>query len=311
VLRHAKTGPYFESIGVAPDTAFPVDYTARVPCLNDSDAFEQYDAAFLEVAELQAARMAAAGVAYDGLGLAIIDTYNAATSLTDDQHNKVGSTQAIFNMLRKLAVKHGCCIMVVDHLGKDASRGPLGSINKTASPDADLRITGTVGEDGSVSHTAMTIHKLRAGPQGERLPFELKTVRMPATESQDGKTVRWDSNSDGMHVKRQNKRHAALMKAVDDAILQKWQWVRVGDNANFKATDSRLVWDSFKLSAAATAEEGEKRDGTLRKAYNRAMKDSSETGLIASKTLEDKRVIIWRTDYKVADSFKVSEGRNE
>ena len=307
VLRHAKTGPYL-SIGLPPDTAFPVDYTARVPCLNDSDAFEQYDAALVEVAELQAARMAAAGVAYDGLGLAIIDTYNAATSLTDDQHNKVGSTQAIFNMLRKLAVKHGCCIMVVDHLGKHASRGPLGSINKTASPDADLRITGKLAEDGSVSHTAMTIHKLRAGPQGERLPFELKTV---AWHGQEGKTVRWDCGGNGMHVPRQNKRHSLLMNALDEALLEQFQWVHLGDNSNYKAADSRLVRTKFELSHPATSEEGGKRKQTIKRAFNRAVKDSSETGLIASKTLEDESVIIWRTDYKVGDNLKLSESRDE
>jgi hypothetical protein len=305
VLRHAKTGPWFESVGLPANTAFPANYTDRVPYLNEGDAFAQYDAALAEVTRMQAERMAAAGVAYDGLGLVCIDTYNAATTLTDDQHNRVGSTQAIFNMLRKLAVKHRCCIVVVDHLGKDQSKGPLGSINKTASPDVDLRITGKVEEDGSVNHTAMTVHKMRAGPQGKRMPFELQTVRVSG--EQEGKTVRWDCSGDGMHVARQNKRHPALMKALDEAILEKCQWVRLGDNANYKAADSRLVWRHFELSYPATASEGETREKTIRRAFDRAIQDSVKIGLVASKTLIDKSVVVWRTDYKFGDSLKVSE----
>jgi hypothetical protein len=305
VLRHARTGPWFESQGLPADTAFPVDYTDQVPCLNDLDAFEQYDATLTDMAQGQAGRMAAANLDYNGIGLVVIDTWNAATTLTDDQHNRVGSTQAIFNMLRRLATRHRCCVLVVDHLGKDQSRGPLGSINKTASPDVDLRITGKVEEDGSVHHTAMTIHKLRAGPQGQRLPFELKTVTLPhppLTAVQQGKIVRWDASADGMHVKRQNKRHPALMRALDEALIEKWQWVRVGDNANFKAADSQLVWVKFKLSHAATADEGEVRERSVKKAFDRACRDSSEAGVTSSKELSDKRIVMWRTDCRFGDS---------
>lgn len=303
-LRAAKTGPWFESQGLPANTAFPVDSTGSVPYLNEDDAYEQYDEALTEVAALQAARMAAAGIEYGGLGLVCIDTYNAALSFHDEEHNRVGPNQSIFNMLRRLAQKHHCCIVVVDHLGKDQSRGPLGTIAKTASCDVDLRITGTVAEDGSVSHTAMAIHKLRAGAQGKRIPFELKTVSNGADA---GVTIHWDTHGIGMHVPKQNKRHRQLMKALDEALLQQWQWVRLGDNANYKAADSKLVRDTFKLSYPATAEEGERRDEAIKKAYNRAMRDSSIAGVIGSKTLADKTVVIWRTDYKVGDSSKLSE----
>jgi hypothetical protein len=94
--------------------------------------------------------MAAAGHTYDGLGLVCIDTYNAATSLNDDQHNRVGSTQAIFNMLRKLAQKHRCCIVVVDQPREGRAGSQL------------------VDGHGGVGHA-----------QSRRLPFELKTVTLP------------------------------------------------------------------------------------------------------------------------------------
>jgi hypothetical protein len=309
VLRYAKVGPWFDSMGLPVDTAFPAAYTDQVPRLNDPDALAQYDAALAEIKRVQAEHMAAAGRPYDGLGLVGVDTFNAAVSFADEQHNKVGPNQAIFNFAHALARKHDCCFVMVDHLGKDQAKGPLGTIAKSASCDVDLRITGTVGEDGSVSHTAMTIHKLRAGAQGRRLPFELKALR--AVGAPEGITVRWDCGGDGMHVSRQNKRHGLLMRALDEAILEKYQWVRLGDNANYKAVDSRLVRTKFELSHPATAEEGKKRDQTIKRAFNRALRDSSEGGLIASKTLADKSVVIWRTDYKIGDSLRSAEVSQE
>jgi AAA domain/Bifunctional DNA primase/polymerase, N-terminal len=304
VLRHAKTGPYFESIGEPTDRAFPVSFTDQVPYLNEDDAFEQYDRLLTEIAAAQAEHMAAAGITYDGLGLVNIDTYNAALSFADEQHNKVGPNQAVFNMARRLAMKHDCFMLFTDHLGKDQSKGPLGTIAKSAACDVDLRITGVVGEDGSVSHCSMSVHKLRAGAQGGKLPFELKVLS--AVGGPQGIMVRWDVSGTGMHVPRQNKRHPLLMKAMDEAINEHWQWVRVGQDMNFKATDSRLVRRHFELSHPATAEQGGKRDQTIKRAFNRAMRDSSKVGLIGSKTLEDKTVMVWRTDYKFGDSYELS-----
>jgi len=37
------------------------------------------------------------------------------------------------------------------------------------------------------------------------------------------------------------------------------------------------------------------------------MKDSSDAGLISQKMMSDKSVVVWRTDYKFADSYVVSE----
>jgi AAA domain/Bifunctional DNA primase/polymerase, N-terminal len=302
VLRHAKIRPHFVNMGWPADTPFPADFTGVVPYLNEAEAEAQYDAALAEVERVQAERM---GDDYDGLGLVVIDTYNAALSFQDEQHNKVGPNQAIFNMLRKLAAKHDCCILVVDHLGKDQSKGPLGTIAKSASCDLDLRITGVVGEDGSVSHTAMTVHKLRSGAQGKRLPFELKPVRV--SDEEEGMVVQWDTSPHGMRVPGQNKRHSLLMKAIDEAIVEQWQWVRVGENMNFKAADSARVRGQFETVYPATSAEGEKRKNAIRKAYDRAMRDSSLRGWTGSKTLSDGRVMVWRTDYVFADSYELSK----
>jgi len=246
---------------------------------------------------------------YQGLGLVEIDTMAAAADMTDDQHNAAGTNQGIFNTLHRLSRTFDCVMLVVDHLGKDATRGTRGSNAKEASADVVWRVTGTVSEEGTVSHTAMTISKLRGGASGKRIPYTLKPVKLPAVNGkrEEGVVVQWDVAGNGMSVPRQNKRHAVLMRAIDEAILEKHRWVRIDRNANFKAVESSLIWDKYKLSAAATAENGAAREDSIRKAYNRAMKDSSDAGLISQKMMSDKSVVVWRTDYKFADSYVVSE----
>jgi AAA domain len=306
VLKHAKVQPFLEQRGERLDSYFPVSWIEEVPRLSAPDAFERYSAAIMATQAKQRSWMRRP---YDGLGLVAIDTMAAAADLTDDQHNSAGTNQAIFNMLHRLANAFDVCILVTDHLGKEASRGTRGSGAKEASADVVLRLTGTVNEDGVVSNTAMTLAKLRGGRLGMKLPFTLKEVRMPIIGGRrnDGVMIKWDLSGLGMQVAPQNKRHPLLMRAVDAAISENFQWVRLERNANFKATDSALVWEKFKLSAAPTAETGAVREESIRKSFNRAMKDSSLAGVIGQKTLPDKSVFVWRTDYKFPDSSKVSE----
>jgi hypothetical protein len=305
VLEYAKIWPWLENHEQPKETFYPLHWTDEVPRLTGPDALKQYSAAIEAVINLQRAAMVSS---YRGLGLVIIDTMSAAADLLDDQHNAAGINQTIFNMLHQISKTFDLCVVVIDHLGKDLTKGTRGSTAKEASADVVLRITGNVSEEGIVSNCAMTVSKLRGGGSyGRKFPFTLRSVRLPPRNGRrdEGVTVRWDTS--GVPVAGQNKRHGHLMKAIDEAIAQKYQWVRLGRNLNFKAADSQLIWDNFKLSAAATAETGAAREDSIRKNFNRAMKDSSESGLIGQKTLADKSVVVWRTDFKFPDSSKVSE----
>jgi hypothetical protein len=304
VIEQAKIRPHLEHEGLPLDGYYPVSWTDEVPRLTAPDAFEQYNKAILRTI---AEQRACVGNDYRGLGFIGIDTMAAAADMTDDQHNAVGTNQTVFNNMHRLSKTHDCVVGMVDHLGKDQTRGTRGSGSKEASADVVLRLTGTVTEEGAVSNTAMTIAKLRGAPSGKRFPYSLKPVRMPVVNGrrEDGVVVEW-STSLGMHVATQNRRHGALMRALDEAIDEKFQWIRLGRNLNFKGADATLIWEKYKLSYCATVETGEPRDNTIRRSFNRAMKDSSEHGLIAQKTLANKCVVVWRTDYKFPDNSKVS-----
>lgn len=305
VLNHAKAYPHFEQIGMKANSYYPVSYIEDVPRLTAADAFERYSEAIIATQNAQRAWLRDS---YTGLGLVAIDTVSAAVDMTDDQHNGPGSNQALFNLLHRLEKTFDLALLVSDHLGKDQTRGTRGSGAKEASADVVLRLTGQVSEEGIVSNAAMTLSKLRGGRTGMRLPFQLRDVKMPIVNGRrdDGVMVQWDLMG-GMHVAAQNKRHPQLMRAIDAAISESFQWVRVERNANFKAADSALIWDHFKLSAAATAETGAVREASIRKSFNRAMKDSSNAGVIGQKALSEKEVLVWRTDFKFPDSSKVSD----
>lgn len=314
VLDIAKIQPWREAHGEPFDPSQIICWTEQIPRLDGADALKEYSA---KIERLNAQQRMLCGSSYPGLGLVTIDTMAAAAELTDDQHNAAGTNQKIFNMLHAIARKYDCAVLVTDHLGKDASKGTRGSGAKEASADVVLTVTGTVNDDGICSNTAMTIKKLRGGAANKRIVFGLQEVKMPLDPDgrrQDGVVVKWEVASgklrDGKGPAKQNKRHALLMRALDRALIEatpkQWQWVSLGRDLNFKAVDETLVRTVYKVSAPATGEDGEKHAESVRKAYKRAMTDSSIYGVIGQKTLEDGRIVVWRTDYIHPDSSRVS-----
>ena len=314
VIEQAKVVPYMERHNLPAGTYIPANWFDDVPRLTAPDAFEQYRARLIAVAQRDRDEI---GIAYGGLGLVAIDTFTAAVDLSDDQTNSAGTNQLIFTRLHQLAHDLDCFVLVVDHMGKDMTRGTRGSTAKEASADVVLAVTGMVAEDGSVSNTAMSVRKLRGGAAGKRVMFSLAPVRMPLDEDgrrQDGVVVKWDVASskmrDGRGVASQNKRHRLLLSAFDKALEQAeprdWQMVHLGHNLNFKAVDSALVRTVYKLSAPPTDSDGKARNDYIAKSYNRAMLDACGHFVLGSKTLSDGRVMVWRTDYKHADSSEVS-----
>jgi hypothetical protein len=313
VIDQAKMVPWKTQHAEPFDPGNLITWTEQVPKLDSPDAMRDYSA---KIDRLNAQQRQICAANYPGLGLVAIDTMAAAAELSDDQHNAAGSNQKIFNVLHALAVKYDCAIIAVDHLGKDASRGTRGSSAKEASADVVLTVTGTVNDDGITSNTALTIKKLRGGVANKRITFGLQEVRMPLDETgrrQDGVVVKWDVASsklrDGRGASNQNKRNPLLMRAIDQALLEakpnETVMVPIG-RSSYRAVEVGTVLAQFKLSHPATEEQGVQRGNTIRKAYNRAMKDSLLAGAIGQKQLADGRLMVWRTDYRHGDSSELS-----
>jgi hypothetical protein len=71
--------------------------------------------------------------------------------------------------------------LAIDHYGKQTETGIRGSSAKSAAADAILACLGERDNEGVVSNHRLAVTKLRNGPTGRVIPFELRQ-----TETQFG-----------------------------------------------------------------------------------------------------------------------------
>ena len=152
-----------------------------VPSLTDKDALER-----LRALAAQAARHLRATFNCD-LVLIAIDTLSAAAGFDDE--NSAAETQKVMTMLATLAREAKVLILLIDHYGKLIDTGVRGSSAKSAAADAILACLGDRDQGtGATSNRRLAVTKLRAGPTGRVVPFEL-------AQTADGLTctVAWKS----------------------------------------------------------------------------------------------------------------------
>jgi len=120
------------------------------------------------------------------LALIVIDTVSAAAGFTDE--NSASETQKVMTILRELSRATGALVLPIDHYGKQTETGIRGSSAKSAAADAILACLGERDNEGVVSNHRLAVTKLRNGPTGRVIPFELRQ-----TETQFGVTciVEW------------------------------------------------------------------------------------------------------------------------
>ena len=119
------------------------------------------------------------------LALIVIDTLSAAAGFDDE--NSAAETQKVMNMLAALARETKTLVLLIDHYGKIIETGVRGSSAKSAANDAILACLGDRDQTtGVMSNRKMAVTKLRSGPVGRVVPFDLE-------KTDDGVTcvVRW------------------------------------------------------------------------------------------------------------------------
>ena len=148
---------------------------AGVPLLTDPDALEKLKAHAQEAAKYAREKFGLP------LALIVIDTVSAAAGFTDE--NSASETQKVMTILRELSRATGALVLPIDHYGKQTETGIRGSSAKSAAADAILACLGERDNEGNVSNHRLAITKLRNGPTGRVIPFELRQ-----TETQFGVT---------------------------------------------------------------------------------------------------------------------------
>jgi hypothetical protein len=139
-----------------------------VPLLTDPDALEKLKAHAQEAAKHAGEKFGLP------LALIVIDTVSAAAGFTDE--NSASETQKVMTTLRELSRATGVLVLAIDHYGKQTETGIRGSSAKSAAADAILACLGERDNEGVVSNHRLAVTKLRSGPTGRVIPFELHTT---------------------------------------------------------------------------------------------------------------------------------------
>ena len=137
-----------------------------VPLLTDSHVLEKLKAYAQEAAKR-------ARDTFDlPLALIVIDTLSAAAGFDDE--NSASETQKVMSALHELSRATGAFVLVIDHYGKMTETGVRGSSAKSASADVILAVLGDRDSEGNVSNQRLAIAKLRSGPSGRVIRFDLR-----------------------------------------------------------------------------------------------------------------------------------------
>lgn len=106
------------------------------------------------------------------LALIAIDTLSAAAGFDDE--NSAAETQRTMNLVAELARETQTLALLLDHYGKVGESGVRGASAKSAAADAILACLGDRDPvTGATSNRRLAVAKLRAGPTGRVIPFDL------------------------------------------------------------------------------------------------------------------------------------------
>ncbi len=244
-----------------------------VPLLTEPDALEKLMAHAQEAAKRAREKF--------GLPLALIpiDTVSAAAGFDDE--NSASETQKVMTALRELSRATGALVLPIDHYGKLVETGVRGSSAKSAAADAILACLGMRDpENGNVSNHNLTIVKLRNGPTGRVVPFELR-----ATETEFGATCVVDWRLEALAVapvarpkERWPKPLAIFKRALENALSDFGARTRpFMDGPELLTVDREKVRAEFMRSYPA---DNRKAKG---EAWRRYEKEAVSRGVIGSR----------------------------
>ena len=257
---------------------------AGVPLLTDPDALEKLKAHAQEAAKHAGEKFGLP------LALIVIDTVSAAAGFTDE--NSASETQKVMTTLRELSRATGALVLAIDHYGKQPETGIRGSSAKSAAADAILACLGERDNEGVVSNHRLAVTKLRSGPTGRVISFELRT-----TVTQFGVTciVEWRlTEVEAAPVEKTKGWPKSLLifkRALLNALTDFGKKMRpFADNLEVLVVDREKVRAEFMRAYPA---DSRKAKG---EAFRRSEKDAVERGFIVSRSIGEDlaATVLWR-----------------
>jgi len=216
------------------------------------------------------------------LALIIIDTLSAASNFKDQNDSAEG--QFVMNRLNELSRETGAFVLAVDHFGKTVETGTRGASSKEGAADVVLALLADREINGTVSNTRMALRKLRGGKTGSETLFDLKVVDLKGGETTC--VIEWSAERAAARTATSKKAWPKSLRvfhsALTTALVEHGKMCRPFgyEGSEVKTVPAKHVRDEFvKAYPAQTAD-------AKRKAYDRAVKDARENGLICSREID-------------------------
>jgi AAA domain len=244
------------------------------------------------------------------LGLILIDTVAASAGYNQmGAENDSAVGQTIMNVLAQVAALMNCCVLGVDHFGKNVDSGTRGASAKEASAAVVLAVLGTRELSGRVTNTRVALRKVRGAPQGEEYWFMVRKVDAPEPDEDDEPVstlvIDWQQGppaagqaqpeTDPWQASRNAdmRQNLALLERILMAgLAKKGTPIQVApDEPMRQAINLELLRSEFyaQLTEDGTPEE---KQGSRQRKFHRARCRAQELGLIGIREI-DAVTYVW------------------
>ena len=220
-----------------------------------------------------------------------IDTVGSAAGFTDAAG--MNEPQAVFKMLRSVNAKSGALVVVVDHFGKVAETGVMGSSTKAQSAEVILAILADKSVEGEIGNRRMAVHKQRSGAGGDVMPFKLRQVPLGGF---DGTTciVDWTGPAETGSIAPKTEKpnwgtvaertlKGCLERVLGEHGSEQQPYGR--KSAKVKAVHLKKVRDAFMSEYAVDVDDRVKALDAKRNAFKRARESAMRKGLVQTKEI--------------------------
>ncbi len=225
------------------------------------------------------------------LVLIVIDTLGSATGFVDGNHSS--EAQRVMDMLRRVNVRTGALVLVVDHFGKVVETGIMGASAKAQNAESILAILADKSADGTIGNRRMVHHKMRSGEGAGLTPFKLRQVQLTGF---DGTSCVVDWEAVGQSVMPSAKVPKPLWSTSGERILKGCLERMLIDHGSeqqpfgrkgpkVKAVHLAKVRAEFGTTYPADEDDPKKADAAKRKALRRALDGAMTKNLVATKQI--------------------------
>jgi hypothetical protein len=246
------------------------------------------------------------------LGLIIIDTIAASAGYNEvGAENDNATGQAVMNALNQVAQQMKCCVLGVDHFGKNIDAGTRGGSAKESSAEVVLAVLGTRETSGRVVNTRVALRKVRGAAQGEEFYFAVRDVEDPEPD-EDGEAITtlvidWQSGPPNAGQakpevdpwqggRRSDTRQAlVLLRRVLMTVLADRGTPQQADpdGPTRQVVELKILRTEFCAQIAADGTPEQKRDFRKKK-FQRALEYAQEKGLVGIREI-DSATYVWLT----------------